>query len=494
MAKVGNLEILQIVEAVAREKGMPRDILISAMEQAIQVAAKKKYGHEHNIKVEIVKKTGEIRLMRVREVVEESENLFTQIALHEAREEQPDVKIGEEIYEVLPPIELGRVAAQAAKQIIVQKVAEIERQKQYEDFKDRKGEIINGIVKRIEFGNVIVDLGRTEAIIKKDQLIKGENFKIHDRVKAYVQDVRLEPVGPQIFLSRADEQMLIKLFEVEVPEVYEKVVEIKGVARDPGSKAKVAVYASDSATDPVGACVGIRGNRVRAITNELGGEKIDVILWSKNVAQFVINAMTPAEIAKIVIDEEKGKVEVVVPTEQLSIAIGRRGQNVRLASKLTGWNIDVMTEEQESKQRNEEFNSNTVLLMRALNIEEVLAQLLAAEGFTHVEQIAAIDISALTSIQGLDEQLAAELKNRAVNYINDKNEEIVEKLEHLGVEQELIDILELSPDYVLKLAEYGIKTIEDLGEMSVEEFSNLVSGSGLSEHDIEMLITTARMQ
>lgn len=489
---IGNPEILQIVEAVSREKGIPRENLILAMEQAVQMAGRRKYGHEHNIKAEINRKNGDIKLFRILEVVEEPENYLTEISLKDAKEKKIDASIGDEIAEPLPPIDLGRVAAQSAKQVIVQLVSAAEREKQYQDFKDRKNEILNGIVKRVEFGNVIVDLGRAEAMIKKDQLIKGENFKINDRIKAYVQDVRLELKGPQIFLSRTDDRMLAKLFELEVPEIYDNVIEVKAIARDPGSKAKIAVYAADSSIDPVGSCVGMRGNRVKAVTNELAGEKIDVVLWNKNIAQFAINAMTPAEISKVVIDEDKRRVEIVVPTEQLSIAIGRRGQNVRLASKLTGWNIDVMTEDQESKRRNDEFNSTTELFTKALDVEEVIAQLLSVEGFATVEQVAMADINTLTSIEGFDEELATELKNRAINYVNNQNEEIVEKLEQLGVEQELIDILDLQPEYILKLAEYGVKTIEDLGEMTVSEFKALVPSSSLTEHDIKLLIETAR--
>lgn len=493
MFNVGNAEILQIVEAVSREKGISRDSLITAMEQAVQVAGRRKYGHEHNIKAEISRKNGEIKLFRVLEVVEEPENYFTQISLEEAKEKVLDAKIGDEIYDPLPPIDLGRVAAQTAKQVIVQRVSEAEREKQYHDFKDRKGEVLNGTVKRLEFGNIIVDLGRAEAIIKKDQLIRGENFKINDRVKAFVQDVRLESKGPQIFLSRTDDRMLAKLFELEVPEIYDGIITIKAIARDPGSKAKIAVFAPDSSIDAVGSCVGIRGNRVRSVTSELGGEKIDVILWSKNIAQFVVNAMSPAQISKIVIDEDKGRVEIVVPNDQLSIAIGRRGQNVRLASKLTGWNIDVMTEEQESKRRNDEFNNMTELFMDALDVEEVIAQLLSVEGFTTIEQVASAEVKSLASIEGFEEELASEIKNRAINFINIKNEQIVEKLEKLGVEQELIDVLDLQPDHILALAEYGIKTIEDLGEMSVGEFKSLVPNSHLSDEDIELLIKTSRL-
>lgn len=495
MINVGNAEILQIVEAVAREKGISRDILISAMEQAVEVAGKRKYGHEHNIKAEISRKSGEIKLFRVLEVVENPENYFTEISLEEALEKKEDAIIGDQIFELLPPIDLGRVAAQTAKQVIVQRVGEAERQKQYEDFKDRKGEILNGTVKRIEFGNIIVDLGgRAEAMIKKDQLIKSENFKVNDRIKAYVQDVRPEFKGPQIFLSRTDDQMLAKLFELEVPEIYDGALQIRAIARDPGSKAKMAVFAVDSSIDPVGSCVGIRGNRVKSITNELAGEKIDIILWNKNVAQFVINAMTPATISKIVIDEDKKRVEVVVPNEQLSIAIGKRGQNVRLASRLTGWNIDVMTEEQESKRRSEEFTSITALFMEALDVEEVIAQLLSVEGFSTIEQIATVEDAVLTAIDGFDETLVTELKTRAINYVNSKNEGIVDELEKLGVEQELIDILNLSPDNILILAEYGIKTIEDLAEMNVREFKELIPNSGLADGNIELLINTAREQ
>lgn len=491
MVNFGNAEILQIAEAVSREKGISKDSLITAMEQAIGVAGRRKYGHEHNIKAEISRKNGEIKLYRELEIVEEVENSFTQISLEAAKEKDQSAEIGGVIQEPLPPIDLGRVAAQTAKQVIVQRVNEVEREKQYNDFKDKKGEIINGVVKRVEFGNVIVDLGRAESVILRDQLIKGESFKAGDRIKAYVKDVRLESRGPQIFLSRTDEMMLAKLFELEVPEIYDGIIEIKAIARDPGSKAKIAVYAADSSVDPVGSCVGMKGNRVRNITNELGGEKIDVILWSRNMAQFVINAMTPAEITKIVIDEDKGRVELVVPDDQLSIAIGRKGQNVRLASRLTGWGIDVMTEEQESKRRSEEFNSATETFMTVLDVEEVIAQLLSATGFTTIEQIAAADIATLTAIEGFDEELALELSKRAIAYVDAKNEEIIEKLEQLGVEQELIDVLDIQPEYIVKLAEYGIKTIEDLGEMSVSEFKSLVPNSHLSDQDIRLLLKSA---
>ncbi|AFC71096.1 transcription termination factor NusA [Rickettsia australis] len=495
MSNIGNVEILQIIDSVAREKGISKEILISTIEQAVQVAGRKKYGNEYNIKAQINRKTGEINLLRILKIVEDVEDYLTQISLAEALRKNPEAKIGDEIYEYLPPIDHARVSAQAAKQVITQRVIEAEREKQYHDFKDRKGEIINGIVKRIEYGDIIVDLSRAEAIIRKDQLIKGENFKPNDRIKAYVQDVRQETKGPQIFLSRVDNQMLVKLFKLEVPEILEDIIQIKSVARDPGSKAKIAVFASDSSIDPVGSCVGIRGNRVKAVTNELNGEKIDIVLWSNDLAQFIVNALVPlapGEITKILIDEDRHKVEVVVSQENQSIAIGRRGQNVRLASKLTGWNIDIMTEEQESKRRNEEFLTSTQLFMEALDVEEVIGQLLSVTGFNSVEQIASGEISTLTRIEGFEEELAVEIKNRAINYVDLKNEKIIKKLEDLGVEQELIDILALPLELILKFAEYGIKTIEDLGEMSVNEFKNLAPNSNITDENIKLLIKTAR--
>ncbi|WP_341747730.1 MULTISPECIES: transcription termination factor NusA [unclassified Candidatus Tisiphia] len=493
MINIGNIEILQIIDSVAREKNLPKEALLSAMEQAVQIAGRRKYGNEHNIKAEIDRKNGNINLFRILDVVDDVENYFTQISLKDAVEKKVDAKIGDEIYEFLPPIDLGRVAAQAAKQIIIQRVGEVEREKQYEDFKDKKGEILNGTVKRVEFNNIIVDLGgRAEAMIKKEQLIRGESFKVNDRIKAYVQDVRLSSKGPQIFLSRTDDQMLIKLFELEIPEIYDNIIELRAIARDPGSKAKVAVFASDSSVDPIGSCVGIRGNRIKAITNELNGEKIDVILWSKNIAQFIMNALAPAEIAKIVIDEDKNIVDVVVSQDNLSLAIGRRGQNVRLASKLTGWNINVMTEDQESKRRNDEFCSATELFMETLDVEEVIAQLLSAQSFTSLEQLASSKIETLMNIEGFEEELATEIRERAINYVNAKNEKIIIKLEALGVEQELIDVLDLQPEFILKLAEYGVKTIEDLGELTVNEFKSLAPNSNMVDDDIELLIRTAR--
>lgn len=492
MINMGNSEIIQIIDAVARERGIPKVELIQAMEQAYQIAGRKKYGVEHNIRAKIDPNTGEIKLYRVRIVVEEPENMFTEIAPQDALHINSDVEMGGEILEELPPIELGRVAAQTAKQVIVQKVGEAERAKQYQDYKDRKGDIINGTVKRIEFGNIIVDLGRAEGVLRRDQQIRTETFRVGDRIKTYVLDVRPEQKGPQIFLSRSDSQFLVKLFEIEVPEIYDNVIEVRAVAREPGSKAKIAVFAADVGIDPVGSCVGIKGARVRAITNELGGEKIDVVVWDKNVAQYVINAMTPAEISKIVFDEDRGRVEAIVPDDQLSIAVGKRGQNVRLASKITGWTIDVLTEEQESNRRTEEFTNTTQLFMKELEVEEVIAQLLSAEGYNSIYQIASSEDDVLVSIEGFDQELVEELKNRAINYIETQNEDIIEKLEELGVEQDLIDNLTLQPEYILKLAEYGVKTIEDLGEMTLKEFREIVPDTAMSKDEILQLIDYAK--
>ncbi len=495
MDNIGKAEILQIVDAVSRERGVSKAKLIEAMEQAVQIAGRKKYGLEQNISAQIDQNTGKISLFRVRTVVDKVENTFQEISLEDAMLIRPEAEKGEEILEPLPPIDLGRVAAQTAKQVIVQKVGEIERESQYEDYKSRKGDILNGTVKRVEFGNIIVDVGRAEALLKKTQQIRGEMFKVGDRVKAYVQDVKREPKGPQIFLSRTDDEFLRKLFEMEVPEVYDNIIEIKSIAREPGSKAKVAVFATDISVDPVGSCVGVRGSRVRAITNELSGEKIDVISWDKNVAQFVINAMTPATISKIVFDEDKGRVEAIVPDDQLSLAIGRRGQNVRLASKMTGWTIDVMTEEQESKRRGEEFANTTELFVNNLGVDEVTAQLLSAEGYTSLEQIAYADNAALTSIEGFSsKEMVEELQNRAITYFEEKNEEIIEGLEKLGVEQELLDMLDLPPEYILKLAEFGVKTIEDLGEVTISEFRQIVPANIVSSEEIETLISFAKKQ
>lgn len=492
MDNVGKAEILQIIDSVSRERSVPKNRLVEAMEQSIQMAARKKYGLDHNIIAQIDQNTGKISLYRVRRVVEELEILSQEILLEDALLINPEIKLGEEILEPLPPIDLGRVAAQTAKQVIVQKVGEVERESQYEIYKDRKGDILNGVVKRVEAGNVIVDVGRAEAMLHRSQQIRGERYDVGSRVKAYVQDVKQVTKGPQIFLSRTDDNFLRKLFEIEVPEIYNNVIEIKAIAREPGSKAKIAVYAPDTSIDAVGSCVGIRGNRVKGITEQLGGEKIDVVNWDKNIIQFAINAMTPATISKIVIDEPRKRLETILHESQLSLAIGRRGQNVRLASKLVGWTIAVMTEDEASKRRNEEFVNNTKLFTETLQVDEVMAQLLSAEGYSTIEQIGYGDLSLLTSIEGFDDNLAAELQNRAIAYLQEKNEQIIEDLEKLGVEQELLDNLSVPAEYILKLAEFGIKTIEDLAEITVAEFLSIVPEQVMPKHEVENLINRAK--
>jgi transcription termination/antitermination protein NusA len=490
----GNSEILQVADAVAREKGINRESVIQAMEDAIQVAGKRKYGNKHNIKADIDAKTGEVRLSRLFTVVDLVENSYIEISLADAKAKDPHIELGGIICEALPPIDLGRVAAQSAKQIIIQKVRDAERDRQYELFKDRVGEIMNGVVKRIEFGDVIIDIGRDESVLRKDQVIRGEIFRPNDKVRVYVEDVRRVTKGPQIFLSRTHDQFLAKLFTQEVPEIYDGVIQIKSVAREPGSRAKIAVYSADSSIDPIGSCVGVRGSRVQAIVNELQGEKIDIIAWSDNPATFLVNALTPAEVSKVVIDEEKRRIEVVVPTEQLSLAIGRKGQNVRLASKLTGWHVDILTDEEESKRRNEEFTGLTELFTVGLGVEEMLAQLLAAEGFTSIEEIAYIEEDELASIESFDIELAKSLKARAQNYLDSKNKEFEIQIKALGVEQELMDILDFSNDQIIKLAEYGIKSIEDLAEIKVKEFIEILPNSDMTYEQIHALIESAKEQ
>src|SRR5689334_6932504 len=463
------LELLQIADAVAREKSIEKQIVIDAMADAIQKAARSRYGQETNIRADINPNTGEMKLQRLMEVVEKVEDYATQIALSTARERNPDAQIGDFIAEQLPPMDFGRIAAQSAKQVIVQKVREAERDRQYDEYKDRIGEIVNGTVKRVEYGNVIVDLGRGEAIIRRDELIPRENYKYGDRVRAYVYDVRREQRGPQIFLSRTHPQFMAKLFTMEVPEIYDGIIEIKSVARDPGSRAKIAVISRDSSIDPVGACVGMRGSRVQAVVGELQGEKIDIIPWSGDVATFIVNALQPAEVSKVVLDEDSEKIEVVVPEVQLSLAIGRRGQNVRLASQLTGWDIDIMTEAEESERRQKEFVSRTKRFVEALDVDETLAQLLAAEGFDSVDEIAFVDAKDIAGIEGLDDQTAAELQERARDYLERIAAEQDARRKELGVADELAEIEGVTPAMLVALGENDIKTIEDLAGCATDD-------------------------
>src|SRR6187431_576298 len=396
------LELLQIADAVAREKSIDRGIVIAAMEDAIAKAARARYGSETDVHAEIDAKKGELRLSRHMLVVDVVENSSNQISLADAQRANPGAQVGDTIADTLPPLEYGRIAAQSAKQVIVQKVREAERDRQFQEFKDRIGDIVNGIVKRVEYGSVIVDLGRGEAIVRRDEMLPREVFRNGDRVRAYIFDVRRETRGPQIFLSRTHPQFMAKLFAQEVPEIYDGIIEIKAVARDPGSRAKIGVVSRDSGIDPVGACVGMRGSRVQAVVQELQGEKIDIIPWSQDHATFVVNALAPAEVSKVVLDEDSGRIEVVVPDDQLSLAIGRRGQNVRLASQLTGFDIDILTEEQESKRRQEEFKTRSQMFMDALDVDDVIAQLLVTEGFTSIEEVAYVPTEDLAGIEGFD--------------------------------------------------------------------------------------------
>ncbi len=470
-------ELLQVADTVARDKGIDRDEVLEAMEQAIQKAGRSKYGQEYDIRAEIDRNNGEIRLLRFREVAEPIENEATQIALAQAQHLNPEAEIGDFITDPLPPIDFGRIAAQSAKQVIVQKVRDAERQRQFLEFKDRVGEIVNGLVKRVEFGNVVVDLGRAEAMARRDELLPRESFRQGERVRAYIYDVREEPRGPQIFLSRTHPQFMAKLFAQEVPEIYDGIIEIKAVARDPGSRAKIAVISRDSGIDPVGACVGMRGSRVQAVVGELQGEKIDIIPWSPDPATFVVNALAPAEVAKVVMDEEQRRVEVVVPDDQLSLAIGRRGQNVRLGSQLTGWDIDILTEAEELERRTEEFRSRSKMFIDALDIDEVIAQLLVTEGFASLEEVAYVAVKDLADIEGFDPEIAAELQERARAALDRRDREYEERRRELGVEDDLAAFEELTPGMLVALGEKGVKTLDDFADLAGDELMELLAAS-----------------
>ncbi|MVA56964.1 transcription termination factor NusA [Agrobacterium vitis] len=501
------LELLQIADAVAREKVIDREIVLAAMADAIQKAARSRYGSETNIRADINSKTGEIRLQRLLEVVEKVEDYGTQIALELARDRNVDAKLGDYIADPLPPMDFGRIAAQSAKQVIVQKVREAERDRQFDEFKDRVGEIINGTVKRVEYGNVIVDLGRGEGIIRRDEMIPRETMRYGDRVRAYVYDVRREQRGPQIFLSRTHPQFMVKLFTMEVPEIYDGVIQIKSVARDPGSRAKIAVISNDSSIDPVGACVGMRGSRVQAVVGELQGEKIDIIPWSADPASFIVNALQPAEVAKVVLDEDAERIEVVVPDEQLSLAIGRRGQNVRLASQLTGWDIDIMTEAEESERRQKEFNERTNLFMDALDVDEMVGQVLASEGFAQVEELAYVDLEEIASIDGFDGDTAEEIQTRAREYLEKLEAELDAKRKALGVSDELRSIDGMTTQMLVALGGDGIKTVEDFAGCAADDligwserkdgdtkkFEGLFSKIDISRTEAEQMIVQARL-
>lgn len=502
------LELLQIADAVARDKAIDKSIVISAMEDAIQKAAKTRYGSENEIKAEIDPRTGQTNLARLLEVVEVVENEAVEIDLASAKKKNKEAQIGDFISEELPPIEFGRIAAQSAKQVIFQKVRDAERDRQFEEFKDKIGEVISGIVKRVEYGNVIVDLGRNEAVIRRDELIPRESYRSGDRVLAYILDVRRELRGPQIFLSRTNNQFMAKLFMQEVPEIYDGIVEIISVARDPGSRAKIAVYTSDNSIDPVGACVGMRGSRVQSVVNELQGEKIDIIKWNPDVASFVISSLAPAEATKVVLDEDIERIEVIVPDDHLSLAIGRRGQNVRLASQLTKWDIDILTEAEESERRQNEFKEKSQIFIEALDVDEVIAQLLVSEGFMSVEDLVYVETSEISSIEGFDEDTAIEIQSRAKTFMEQEIQKQEQRRKDLGVSDELVQIEGMTANMLVVLGENKIKSLDDFAGFSTDELygwiektelgskkqDGLFSSFDLNRDQVEKMILDSRLK
>ncbi len=510
ITSANQLELLQTAEAVAREKMIDPGLVVEAMEESLARAAKSRYGSEMDIRVSIDRRTGRATFTRVRTVVEEEEleNYQAEMTVQQAKQYMADPKVGDTYVEEVPPVEMGRIAAQSAKQVILQKVREAERDRQYDEFKDRAGTIINGQVKREEYGNVIVDVGRGEAILRRNEKIGRESYRPNDRIRCYIKDVRREARGPQIFLSRTAPEFMAELFKMEVPEIYDGIIEIKAVARDPGSRAKIAVISYDGSIDPVGACVGMRGSRVQAVVNELQGEKIDIIPWNEDQPTFLVNALQPAEVSKVVLDEEAGKIEVVVPEEQLSLAIGRRGQNVRLASQLTGLDIDIMTEAEESARRQKEFEERTRLFMDTLDLDEFFAQLLVSEGFTNLEEVAYVEQDELLVIDGVDESTAEELQTRAREHLEEQARKALEAARALGAEDSLIDFDGLTPQMIEVLAKDGIKTLEDFATCADWELAGgwttsngeRIKDDGLLEpfevslEEAQALVMTARVE
>ncbi|QDI77528.1 MULTISPECIES: transcription termination factor NusA [Leisingera] len=509
ITSANQLELLQTAEAVAREKMIDPGLVIEAMEESLARAAKSRYGAEMDIRVSIDRKTGRATFTRVRTVVadDELENYQAEMTVDQARQYMANPEVGQTYVEEVPPVEMGRIAAQSAKQVILQKVREAERDRQYEEFKDRAGTIINGLVKREEYGNVIVDVGAGEAILRRNEKIGRESYRPNDRVRCYIKDVRREPRGPQIFLSRTAPEFMAELFKMEVPEIYDGIIEIKAVARDPGSRAKIAVVSYDGSIDPVGACVGMRGSRVQAVVNELQGEKIDIIPWNEDQPTFLVNALQPAEVTKVVLDEEAGKIEVVVPEEQLSLAIGRRGQNVRLASQLTGLDIDIMTEEEESARRQKEFEARTKLFMETLDLDEFFAQLLVSEGFTNLEEVAYVELDELLVIDGVDEGTAEELQARARDYLEAQAKAALDAARELGAEESLIQFEGLTPQMVEALAKDDVKSLEDFATCADWELAGgwtsnggerikddgILEPFGVSLEDAQDMVMTARI-
>ena len=509
ITSANQLELLQTAEAVAREKMIAPSLVVEAMEESLARAAKSRYGSEMDIQVSIDRKTGRATFRRVRTVVEEEllENYQAEMTVEQAKQYMENPEVGQQFIEEIPPVDMGRIAAQSAKQVILQKVREAERDRQFEEFKDRAGTIINGVVKREEYGNVIVDVGRGEAMLRRNEKIGRESYRSGDRIRCYIKDVRREMRGPQIFLSRTAPEFMAELFKMEVPEIYEGIIEIKSVSRDPGSRAKISVFTNDGSIDPVGACVGMRGSRVQAVVNELQGEKIDIIPWNEDKPTFLVNALQPAEVSKVVLDEEAGKIEVVVPDDQLSLAIGRRGQNVRLASQLTNLDIDILTEAEESVRRQKEFEERTTLFMDTLDLDEFFAQLLVSEGFASLEEVAYVELDELMVIDGVDEETASELQTRAREFLEKESQEALDKLRDLGVEEALLNFDGLSPQMLLVLADDGIKKVEEFAKCADWELAGgwttvdgervkddgLLEKFGVTLEEAQDLIMTARV-
>ncbi|MCT4574751.1 MAG: transcription termination factor NusA [Alphaproteobacteria bacterium] len=490
-------EVLMVAEAVAKEKGIQKEDVLNAMKEAIQKAARTKYGHDHDVRAEVDEKTGEVKLYLYQEVVADYDSLEDpdkQVTLEEAQVEKADAKVGDFITEELPPIEFGRIAAQTAKQVITQKVREAERAKQYNEYKDRVGEIINGTVKRVDYGNVTVDLGKAEAVLRREDSIPREHFKTGDRVRAYIYDVREEIKGPQIFLSRTCPEFLAGLLKQEVPEIYDGIIEIKAIARDAGSRAKVAVISNDSSIDPVGACVGMRGSRIQTLVTELQGEKIDLMVWENDIANYIIKALSPAKISKVIVDEEVGEVDVVASEDQLSLAIGRRGQNVRLAAEITGVKINLMSEVEEEEKAKEEMEKALSVIMEALDIDDVFARLLIAEDFADLEDIAYCDVAELLEIEGLDgdETLANELQSRAKAYLEAKEEKLNTEINNLNVADSLREVEELDLEDLVALGTAGVKTLDDLADLAGDELIEIIGEDKLSLSDANEIIMEAR--
>ena len=491
------VDLLDIAKNLAKEKGIDSEEVLEAMETAIAKAGRSKYGHEFDIRAHVDRDSGQIGLYRYLEIVDSldeqpDEEKMNKIQLSDAIKTNKELKVGEYVMDKLPQIDFGRIAVQTAKQVIVQKVKEAERSMQYAQFKDKIGEIVNGIVKRVEYGNVVVDLGRAEALMKREELLNRETFRRSDRIRAYIMDVREELKGPQIFLSRSHNQFLVKLFTQEVPEIYDGIIEVKSVARDPGSRAKIAVFSKEKSIDPVGACVGMRGSRVQAVVNELQGEKIDIVLWSEDIATFVVNALGPAEVDKVIIEEELKKVDIIVPDEQLSLAIGRRGQNVRLASSVTGWDIDILTVSQESERRNEEFKRLSQLFISSLDVDEVIAHLLVTEGFSSVEDVAMVTAEELSSIEGFDDNLVKELKSRAALYLKKTEKEDMEKVIASGIDDYMSKESGFNAKQLIKLSSKNIKTRDNLADLSSDELIEILSNESMSEKKVDEIIMNAR--